>query len=226
MTTSERQLRSERARVQSELTLYRERVREMDEERRKNFKVVQATGALADAAFRRSAAAEGVGISNAGTGAGSGTQQESGGMFQGTGLLAGSGAAPYLRGEELMLHSGSEELEHCLAELQEELLHSHPALLPLLRKCGEEIHDERVKFLAVQARLLAMLGSTAAHSHPLSVHGPSAFTGVGAGRGAAPVAMSGNMIDPGPAWPPRPIRRRESSRKPAAPSEEPKPFVF
>ena len=135
VAASERSLKAERARTLAELGLYRERVREMDIERRKMFKAAQEHGPLADRAFAAAAASAGLTLS------------------VGTGALAGPAIAPYVRQEEL--HSGSESLEDTLAQLHEELLHAAPTTLPLLRRLGEEVHDERVRFLAVQSKLLA-----------------------------------------------------------------------
>jgi hypothetical protein len=135
VAASERSLKAERARTLAELSLYRERVREMDLERRKMFKAAQEHGPLADRAFAAAAASAGLTLS------------------VGTGALAGPAIAPYVRQEEL--HSGSETLEDTLAQLHEELLHAAPTTLPLLRRLSEEVHDERVRFLAVQSKLLA-----------------------------------------------------------------------
>ena len=135
VAASERSLKAERARTLAELGLYRERVREMDLERRKMFKAAQEHGPLADRAFAAAAASAGLTLS------------------VGTGALAGPAIAPYVRQEEL--HSGSETLEDTLAQLHEELLHAAPTTLPLLRRLSEEVHDERVRFLAVQSKLLA-----------------------------------------------------------------------
>jgi len=107
----------------------------MDFERRKMFRAAQEHGPLADQAFAAAAASAGLTLS------------------VGTGALAGPAAAPYVRQEEL--HSGSEALEETLALMHEELLHAAPTTLPLLRRLGEEVHDERVRFLAVQSKLLA-----------------------------------------------------------------------
>jgi len=247
LAQSERQLRTERSRVQAELALYRERVREMDDERRRVFKAVQTRGALADAAFQRCLNdSEGsIGVSaDPGTASGSGSGS---GMFQGTGLLAGPAGGAYLRSEDL--HSGSEQLEAALAELQDELLHHQPSLLPMLRRVGEELHEDRVKFLTVQARLLTIIESVqgqgraqarAQHQGPRLNAGvglgpaTNVFSAAGTGAGAGVVTGAGpnagllagvtGMVDPGPgSWPSR--RKRETFRKSVV-MEEPKKFVF
>jgi len=153
VAASERSLKAERARTLAELGLYRERVREMDLERRKMFKAAQEHGPLADRAFAAAAASAGLTLS------------------VGTGALAGPAIAPYVRQEEL--HSGSETLEDTLAQLHEELLHAAPTTLPLLRRLGEEVHDERVRFLAVQSKLLAAAAQQQHQQHepqPLQQH--------------------------------------------------------
>ena len=248
LAQSERQLRTERSRVQAELALYRERVREMDDERRRVFKAVQTRGALADAAFQRCLNDSEGGSSGASAGPGTGSGSGSG-MFQGTGLLAGPAGAAYVRSEDL--HSGSEQLEAALSELQDELLHHQPSLLPMLRRVGEELHEDRVKFLTVQARLLTVIesvqGQGRAQARPAQDQGPRLNAGVGlgpatnvfssAGTGGGTGAVTGvgpnaglllagvtGMVDPGPgSWPQR--RKRETYRKPVV-MEEPKNFVF
>lgn len=220
---SEHQLRAERSRTLSELALYRERVREMDDERVRAFNTTQAHGALRNPAFRISSTNEGLNppvvvsapimapASSSGAGIGHG--------------LPGSTGGVYVRPEEL--HMGSEELEEIMSTLHSELLHIAPVLLPVLRRLGEEVHSERARFLDVQAKLLTMLSSRA--ESPLLRHSGSS---VRASAGsivtqANPLAFVGGMIDPGPgAWLPKPKKKKSTYRKDVSSTDEPKKFIF